>query len=516
MSYVTIKFLNKEYSIPNDVLTYMDLVDFTNGIRDCLISYFNKQIAQDIAVLENDNFMVNEINTQVTKFITKLLQNNIYDKTASDYLYNNKGYDLFISTKKKIVTQVLAIRKEKLNTFSAGVQDALYKKEASVTGLDFGIISGSFINHMIYAYMDASKQVKQEREALEVYNREIAALKQNAKAYDVQEKNYITQNVIPTMNSVFTCFAFELLDKYVADLIRAGKFDKTALTFIDLKRSNELLKNLSLSDNKKAVLDYAFAACPYNVGVYVQAIKNDLMNDYESYQTANYFKQFDSIVDEAYKLRSEGKHLEAFKLCEGLARLEHARSLYCIGNIYWRGLGIQKDCDKARLCFERAAKQNHAGSLNNLGQMYENGDGVEKNGERAAELYLAASKVGDDISSIASQNLAILYHFGTLIPQNYVLALKYYHLALDQGSTSDVVLNNLGVLYMDGKGTAKDWNKALKYLSLSAEKGNEQGKNNLRLLKSNIQAQQNIQRQTASENAKKRTLKDKFSGLFRQ
>ena len=254
MSNTTVNFLGKEYSIPYDVLIYMDLVSFTNEIRDCLISSFNKQIAQDIAVLENDSFMVKEINDQVSKFIAKLLQNDVYDKTATDYLCNNKGYDLFLSTKKKVIAQILAIRKEKLDTFSAGVQYALYKKDASVTGLDFGIISSSFINHMIYACMDASKQVKQEREALEVYNREIAVLKQNAKAYDVREKNYITQNVIPTMNSIFTYFSFDLLDKYVADLIRVGQFDKTALSFIDLKRSNDLLKTFLYQITKKQLL----------------------------------------------------------------------------------------------------------------------------------------------------------------------------------------------------------------------------------------------------------------------
>ena len=146
-----------------------------------------------------------------------------------------------------------------------------------------------------------------------------------------------------------------------------------------------------------------------------------------------------------------------------------------------------------------AAKRNHAPSLNNLGQMYENGDGVEKNGDKAAELYLAASNAGNEV---ASQNLGSLYMFGQIIPQNYTLALKYYHLAIDQGSTSDVVLNNLGVLYMDGKGTPKDWDKALKYLSLSAEKGNLQGKNNLRILKSNIQARKNAQKEKRDSHTK--------------
>lgn len=512
MSNSTVKFLGNEYTIPKDVLTYMGLVDFTNGIRDSLISSFNKQIAQDIAVLENGNFMVKELNNQVSKFIAKLLENKVYDKTATDYISSNKGYDLFITTKKKVVNQIFAIRKEKLDTFSAGVQDALYKKDTTVTGLDFGIISNSFINHIIYAYMDASKQAKQEREALEVYNQEIAALKQNVKVYDVQEKNYITQNVIPTMNSVFTCFAFDLLDKYIADLIRVGQFDKTALTFINLKRSNDLLKNLSLSDNKKAIIEHAFVACPYNVAVYVQAITNNLM-DGESYQTAEYFKQFDPIVTVAYGLKADGKYLEALTLCEDLAKHGHARALFCIGNIYWRGQDVEKDYNKARYYFEMAAKQNHAPSLNNLGQMYENGDGVEKNGEKAAELYLMASNAGNEV---ASQNLGSLYMFGQSVPQNYMLALKYYQLALDQGSTSDVVLNNLGVLYMDGKGTAKDWNKALKYLSLSAEKGNAQGKNNLRILKSNIQARENAQKENTSKETKKQTLSNKLKGFFRQ
>ncbi len=295
MSNLSVKFFDKEYSIPSDVVTYVGLVDFTNGIRDNLVASFKKQIWPSIDVIESDNFMIPAINDQVTKFVRKLLENDIYDRTANDYLQGNKGYELFLDTKKKVLRQIISIRQEKLDTYRAGVEGAIYRKEASVTGLDFGIISSSFVNHMIYAYMDASKQTKQEQEALKTYNREIAELDKQAAEYDRQENAYIADNVIPAMNTVFTFFAYELLDKYVSDLIKVGKFDKAALDYINLERSNDLLENINLAGNKRAVIESAFVACPFNMAVYMHAMKLEMLDE-DTFETANVFKQGSKII----------------------------------------------------------------------------------------------------------------------------------------------------------------------------------------------------------------------------
>ena len=295
MGYKAVRFFDKEYSIPSDVVTYVGLVDFTNGIRDSLVASFKKQIWPSIDVIESDNFMIAAINDQVAKFVRKLLENDIYDRTANDYLQGNKGYELFLDTKKKVLRQIISIRQEKLDTYRAGVEGAIYRKESSVTGLDFGIISGSFVNHMIYAYMDASKQTKQEQEALKTYNREIAELDKQAAEYDRQENAYIADNVIPAMNTVFTFFAYELLDKYVSDLIKVGKFDKAALDFINLERSNDLLENINLAGNKRAVIESAFVACPFNMAVYMHAMKLEMLDE-DTFETANVFKQGSKII----------------------------------------------------------------------------------------------------------------------------------------------------------------------------------------------------------------------------
>lgn len=295
MSNIKTAFLGKEYSIPADVVTYVDLVDFTNEIRNTLITSFKRQIWPKIDVIESNNFMIATINDQVAKFIRKLLENDIYDRTANDYLQGNKGYELFLDTKRKVIRQIISIRQEKLDTYRAGVEGAKYRKEASVTGLDFGIISSSFVNHMIYAYMDASKQTQQEQEALKTYNREIAELDKQAAEYDRQENAYIADNVIPAMNTVFTFFAYELLDKYVSDLIKAGKFDKAALNFINLERSNDLLENINLAGNKRAVIESAFMACPFNMAVYMHAMKLEMLDE-ATFETANVFKQGSKII----------------------------------------------------------------------------------------------------------------------------------------------------------------------------------------------------------------------------
>jgi len=313
MSNITVKFFDKEYSIPSDVVTYVGLVDFTNQVRDSLMSSFKRQIRPSVDVIESDTFMISALNEQASKFISNLLENDIYDRTANDYLQNNKGYELFLDTKKKVVNQLISIRTEKLNTYRAGVEDAIYRKESSVTGLDFGVITGSFVNSMIYAYMDASEQTKQEKEALKVYNREIEELNKQVAMYDRQESDYIIGNVIPAMNTVFTFFAYELLDKFIADLIRYDKFDGEALKFINLERSNDLLKNLSLAGNKKAVIESAFVACPFNANVYSQALNYGFI-DYDTYLTAHHFKQDKNILNTLTEKLGEVTYPDKFKI----------------------------------------------------------------------------------------------------------------------------------------------------------------------------------------------------------
>lgn len=300
MNNIIIKFLDKEYSIPNDVLTYINLLDFTENVKASLISAFVRKLKDaiqkdDVACLD-DKVLMPEIEQQVGRYIAKLCDNGIFNRTISDYLMENKGYQLFSDVNKAALEKMKSLLIREMDSWQAGYENALQKRDSHITGMGFSIWSSSFINHAIYAAMEASTVSKQEKEAVAQYRRDMDELRTRLDSqYSKEKSDYVNNTYIPDMEAALTVFAYELLDKYVADLITNNRFDGKTLEYIDIRRSNELLKNLMLSNNKKAVLENAFVACPYNASVYIQVIKHDLM-DYDSFQTAKVFKQSDTIL----------------------------------------------------------------------------------------------------------------------------------------------------------------------------------------------------------------------------
>lgn len=300
MGYISATFIGKKYSIPEDVLLYTDLLEFTEDIKKQLVNAFMLKVSNELQKGNtgclDDGDLSFDIEQQVGRLIAKLCDNGIFTRTINDYLRQNKGYQLISDVNKAALEAMKSLLIREMESWKAGYTDAVIKKEASVTGIGFSIWSSSFVNHAIYAAMEASAVSKQEKAAAVQYQKDMNQLKARLDAqYGGEKGNYINNTYIPSMETALTVFAYELLDKYIADLIANGKFDRKALDYVDIGRSNDLLKNLTLSNNKQAVLENAFVACPYNVAVYMQAVKYELL-DFDSFQTAKVFKQHDLIL----------------------------------------------------------------------------------------------------------------------------------------------------------------------------------------------------------------------------
>lgn len=291
MSNIEVHFLGKEYSIPADLQTYLELLKVTEEIKANIFRDFLRKLSNSETPCIDDSAMLAEIEKQVGKLIVRLTDNGIYDRTVNDYLQENEGYKLISKVNKDALEEAKRSLSQQMSDWLEGYEGAIQKKNASVTGLGFSIWSSSFVNHAIYAAMEASKVSEQEKAATKAYQKDMAELdaRLNSRKNE-DERRYIANTYKPHMEAAITVFAYELLDTFISDLIKYGKLDKDVLNHIHIDRSNDLLKNLELSQNKEAVLHKAFEACPYNLKVYAKALDYNLL-DHASYQTALYFKQ---------------------------------------------------------------------------------------------------------------------------------------------------------------------------------------------------------------------------------
>lgn len=213
MSYMPVKFIDKEYSIPEDLLIYIDLLELTTDVKMAVSKKFYQLLRNEEAGCIEDAQIRPEIDKQTGRFIAKLLEYGIYDRAVNDYLNDNKGVEFISEVNRAAFQNAKQLLLQELDEYKSGVEDALYKRDASITGMGFSIWSSSFINHAIYAAMEASTLKEQEAAANKEYQREIDALHASITSrHDGAKKKYIDGIYIPNMEAAIAVFAYELLD----------------------------------------------------------------------------------------------------------------------------------------------------------------------------------------------------------------------------------------------------------------------------------------------------------------
>lgn len=111
-----------------------------------------------------------------------------------------------------------------------------------------------------------------------------------------------------------------------------------------------------------------------------------------------------------------------------LAEKGSTSDIFAVGIMYLNGYGVEKNFDKARYYFEKAAALNVKYAMIFLGEMYEKGFGVEKNLDKAREYYenVAASGKGMTDTAEAILKLAEMYEEGNGVTKNLETARDFY------------------------------------------------------------------------------------------
>ena len=170
-------------------------------------------------------------------------------------------------------------------------------------------------------------------------------------------------------------------------------------------------------------------------------------------------------IEQAWDAYRQADFGFALEISQPLAAVGNADAQALLGNLYWRGLGVDEDIGRALRFYRQAANQGHVGSASLLGDLYTTEHGVAGNLGEAAHYYRIAADHGDRTAQII---VAGIYASGWLdTPPNYSLAAHYFRLAATGDSA--IAQAYLGSLYADGLGLDQDLTEAYALLLLAQE-----------------------------------------------
>jgi TPR repeat protein len=171
---------------------------------------------------------------------------------------------------------------------------------------------------------------------------------------------------------------------------------------------------------------------PQAITACTQAIKDDAKEPRYEFELGHAYAQTKNYA-------------EAVKHYKIAADAGSADALEALGLLYFKGLGVVVDKEKAFVLFYRSAETGNAVALEDLGAMFGNGDFVQRDDTKALE-YFAKSVAAGNAAALGQVGVAFVWGRGD--PVNYKMAANYFQQAADLGDGFS--LKYLAILYERG------------------------------------------------------------------
>lgn len=284
----------------------------------------------------------------VGDLINRLSNYGVFDRAASDYLNTNNGYLQLLNATTAYYEYTKNTTERNHAIAEASKESANASINSSISGLDFGIISSSIIDHAVYAAMNNAEIRKQSAAAFDRYCAVCNVINANRDSKITEEiSEYYINQYVPAITAALAALYGHLLSTYTTDLNTCGQLDLDCLEHIDLQRSNEIVNNIDNIDNKQGVFLKAIELCPYNINAYLKGYSaylypqglsvNDVCGDLIKYfnlekALSNILVSASSLCDKAKEYLIKDDYYKAKKTYEEIA------STYPQKHFGWLGL----------------------------------------------------------------------------------------------------------------------------------------------------------------------------------
>lgn len=296
---VTCNFLDSSYSFSQDIFDIHAIYAYFADEQSKILAVLEKMastVEKPGMVDENKNDeIVDAFRASATRIVTSLCDKGIVSYTVSDFLDKNPAYakyqELAVNTAKAYMEIIMNTAMSFMNQTMAARDSAA----STITGTGTGIITNSMASLLVYDAIEAKTINKQIASAEAAYKEKISRISDRSDRKQAEAaQNYKFHKWLPAAQELIYEFVSYNLNQYLQIMCSNGKIRTESIKLIDVARSNELLGNCELTQNKKAVLAQAFQANPFNLEVYKSTFDYGLLTKPE-YQTLSLFGLKDSF-----------------------------------------------------------------------------------------------------------------------------------------------------------------------------------------------------------------------------
>lgn len=299
---INVTFLGERYSFPGELAQYVTYCNEFEKINDRLMNKLFATMKKapmqkgDSSYTDMREMYEGYMQDEGRKFITMLSKIGVYDVTESDVIFSNKGYVKYTEIKTQMNVGSSKILQNSMNNWMAE-HDNIYSSSVSdIRGSRYGFLSNSFLALATFSAMEYCTLKRQAKEADRQYLHAMDELnKRNNSEMDRKYIQFYATEIYPQIADAFNMFTSELMSIYLIKLHEKGLFDTEKISNYSLKKSAEILNNIELVDNKKAVLIEAYKVCPFNPDIYAEVMAYDLF-DVETMKGVKEFHQETMLV----------------------------------------------------------------------------------------------------------------------------------------------------------------------------------------------------------------------------
>ena len=119
-----------------------------------------------------------------------------------------------------------------------------------------------------------------------------------------------------------------------------------------------------------------------------------------------FLSETEGRLQDAIKALNQKKYTEALNILKPLAKKGDPKAQLILGDMYYSGIGVTPNCNKAHSWFKKSAEGGNSHAYAFLGEIYEFGKCGETDFKKAIKYYLRGIALGN---TLAANNLAWFY-----------------------------------------------------------------------------------------------------------